>query len=281
MLGHPPLCEFFSFTNNYGTNPSATPGTSITSGGSANTKGSWTQLLSALSAPVYGIFVRLSDAASSSEDRQHLVDIGIDPAGGTSYSVLLPDLNGGNAPTIGNGTGFQYYFPMRIPSGATVAARTQCLSASRTIVVGIEVDHQPTRLEHWPLGSIVERIGTITSSRGVAFTPGNAADGSWVSLGTLSRPCIWLQLGYSLAASIANAERTYVDLAVGDGSNKRILMRSIYAGQSGPILRAVTMPHLLWSRAYNRLPTGAELWVRGRCENAPDSTYNALAYAMA
>ncbi|MGE0362775.1 MAG: hypothetical protein AB7R67_18830 [Vicinamibacterales bacterium] len=280
MLHSAGLCEFSSFTTNYPTDPTSTPGTTITSGGSANTKGSYTQLLAALAADAYGVFIRLSDAASSSEDRQHLVDIAIDPAGGSSYSVVIPDLNGGNAPLIGNGAGFQYYFPLRIPAGATVAARTQCLTSSRTIVVGIEVDHRPTRPEGWPRGALVERVGTITSSRGVAFTPGTASDGTWVSLGTLTRACCWVQLGYSLAASVANAERTYVDLGVGDASTKRVLMRSIYAAQSGPILRAITVPNLVWSKAYHELPAGAELWVRGRCENAPDSTYNALAYAM-
>jgi len=274
------LCEFLDFVNNFGTSPSATPGTSISSSTSANTKGSWTQVLSALASTGYGIYVRLSDAASSSEDRQHLVDIGVDPAGGSSYSVVLPDLNGGNVPAISNGC-VEYYFPIVLPAGATVAARTQHqAAAARTIRVGVQVDLRPTVPWAWPAGAIVERIGTISSSRGVSFTPGNAADGSWTSLGTLTYATTWVQLGYALSAAVANAERTYVDLGAGASGSQRVLMRHYYAGQSGPITMHRMAMNLLWSRAYVRLPAGTELWVRGHCENAPDTTYNALAYAL-
>jgi len=275
-----PLSEFLDFVNNFGSSPSSTPGTSVAASTSANTKGSWTAVLSALASKGYGIYVRLSDAASSSEDRQHLVDIGVDPAGGTSYSVVIPDLNGGNVPAIANGC-VEYYFPIEIPAGATVAARTQHqAAAARTIRVGVQVDLRPTVPWAWPSGAIVERIGAVTNSRGVSFTPGNATDGSWVSLGTLTYATRWVQLGYALSASVANAERTYVDLGAGPTGSQRVLMRGIYAGQSGPITMHRMAHNLLWSRACVRLPAGTELWVRGHCENAPDTTYNALAYAL-
>lgn len=273
------LCSFLSFTDNYGTNPSTTPGTSITTSASANTKGAYTQVLSALAQDAYGILIRLSDMFSSSTDLQGLVDIGVDLAGGTSYTVWIPDLIANNAPgTIS--AGFTYYFPIKIPAGATVGARAQSNFGSQTVRVAVSVDHTPTAPESWLLGSVVERIGTITTSRGVAFTPGNAADGTWVSLGTTTRPASWVQLGFSLASSAPGTENTYVDLAVGDSTTKRVLQRAMLRSQSGPILHHMIDPNPVWSKSYHRLFSGAELWIRGRCSGAPSSTYHGVAYVL-
>jgi hypothetical protein len=47
----------------------------------------------------------------------------------------------------------------------------------------------PSNPECVPVGQYSETIGTISGSAGVVFTPGNAADGAWTSLGTTPAIC--------------------------------------------------------------------------------------------
>ena len=41
-----------------------------------------------------------------------------------------------------------------------------------------------------------------------AVTPGNAADGTWTSLGTTSRDLWWWQVGYQIDNTVVTAEYT-------------------------------------------------------------------------
>src|SRR3989304_3400998 len=71
--------------DNGGANPSATPGVSVTPGAS-RAEGSWTASgLGTLAQEVYCILVRVSDGNASGVARNHFLDIGVDPAGGTAY----------------------------------------------------------------------------------------------------------------------------------------------------------------------------------------------------
>jgi len=271
----------YSFAvDNWGTNPSSTPGTSVVPGAS-NAEGTYTQVLAALAQGVHGFLLRVSDGGVTANIKNHLLDVGVDPAGGTAYTAIISNLVCGSTSTIALGACALFFFPIEIPAGATVAVRIQGSNATAgTVRVGIRAFGQPNAPWLMPLGQFSQTIGAITNSNGVSFTPGNAADGTYVSLGTTTLPLWWWQIAYQIDNAVITAERTYIDLAVGDGSNKRVINRIMHAGAATEQINEVTGSRLAWHANYWPVPAGAELWVRGRCENAPDTGYNAVAVGV-
>lgn len=270
----------FQTVDNWGTNPSVTPGTSIVPG-TSNAEGSWTQILSATSFPIYGFHLNINTGATNGAAKNHLMDIGVDPAGGTSYSAVISNIVCGLTSGL-TGVGVrEFYFPLFIPQGSTVAARVQGSEATAgTIRACIKAYGARGAPEAFRTGYFCETIGTVTNSGGTSFTPGNAADGSWTSLGTTSTALWWWQLSYQLSSAGTTAEYTYIDLAYGDASNKHLITRMMHTATTGEAIGIVLGSHMTFADAYKPVPAGATIYVRGRCNNAPDSGYNALAHGI-
>jgi hypothetical protein len=265
--------------DNFGANPSATPGTSVTPGAS-NVEGSWTQVASAanIANDVYGFFLMVSGGATSTAAKNQLIDIGVDPAGGTSYTAIISNLVCGASPLLTAPGNREHFFPMFIKAGSTVAVRIQGSNATAgTVRVAMQFYGKPAGPIMIPTCYVSETIGTITNSSGVSFTPGNAADGSWVSLGTTVRPLWWWQLGYQVDNGTITAEYTYIDLAYGDGTNKHQIFRVQHGGTTGETCGLQLQTQLCHFAAVRPVPAGATIYVRGRCNNAPDTGYNAVA----
>lgn len=267
--------------HNGGTNPSATPGTSVTPGAS-NSEGSWTQIASAanIAFGVWGIWLSVSGGNTTGTDKSHLLDIGIDEAGGTNYTAILSNLVCGQSQAGSTGCN-EWYFPLNIPAGSTVAARVQGVaSTAGTVRVFAMFFGKPSHPELLPRGEVTETIGTITNSGGVGFTPGNASDGTWQSLGTTTRNLWWWQLGAQISNGTITAQYTWVDLAYGDATNKDFIIRafplSIYG--TAEIAAQPFNHHML--QGFCHVPAGSTIYVRGRCSTAPATGYNAVAIGV-
>jgi hypothetical protein len=124
-------------------------------------------------------------------------------------------------------------------------------------------------------GAYSETIGTITNSSGVTFTPGNASNGSWQSLGTTTKEMWAWQLGASVNNATMSAHGTSCDLAYGDGTNFEMIieayqmqMTTAEAIFSGPVT------------GYKVVPAGSTIYVRGNNSAAPVSGYNAVAVGI-
>jgi hypothetical protein len=267
--------------HNWGANPSDTPGTSVVPGAS-NAEGSWTQVLAALAQECHALYLRVSGGATAANAKNHLLDIGIDPAGGSSYTAILNNLVcGGSGPINNTGSGHRFFFPLRLPSGATVAARIQGSNATAgTVLVGVRAYGQPDMPWLFPVGQYSETIGTITASNGVSFTPGNAADGTWASLGATTRELWWWQIGYQIDNGTVTVEQTYVEIGYGDASNKHVIASRLHRGTTGEELGTPLEEDLLWPAAYCRVPAGSNMYLRGRCNGAPDTGYNGVAVGI-
>jgi len=270
--------------DNWGANPSATPGVAVTPGASS-AEGSWTASgLGTLANEVCCILVRVSDGNVAATARNHFLDIGVDPAGGTSYAPIINDLVcGSSGKMVFVGSGRRYFFPIRIPSGATVGFRIQGSdSTAGTVRVGIRAYGQQSHPWLQAVGQYSETIGAGASTLGTSFTPGNAADGAWASLGTTMRECWWWQLGYQIDNTVMTAEYTYIELAYGDASNKHVILRLLHSatatGAGAEGIGDVMDSHLV--EGYMRVPAGGNLYVRGRCDGGPDTGYNAAAVGI-
>jgi hypothetical protein len=222
---------------------------------------------------VYFVMIDISGAALSTVAKNQLLDVGVDPAGGTSYTAVVSNFVCGSSNNFGSGIPRPLHFPMFIKAGSSVAVRVQgSHSTAGTIRITAKFYGQPSRPEFFPVCQYSETIGAITNSNGVSFTPGNAADGTWVSLGTIAKPAKWVQLGCQIDNGTMSGHQTYVDLGVGDNTNKRTLIRTMIQSTTGEIISELVAGNLGWCEV--DLPAGAELWIRGRNSAAPVTGYN-------
>lgn len=277
MLG-PKGFSGFGFTyDNWGTNPASTLGTSVTPGAS-NSEGSWTQVASSanISQDIYALYMQVHSGATSTAAKPQLLDIGVDPAGGTSYSAIISNIVMGASPSLTVAGNREFAFPFFIRSGSSVAVRIQGANATAgTVRVPVRFYGKPTHPWNFPVGRFSETMGTITNSNGQSFTPGNAADGSWADLGATSRDMWWWQLGYQIDNATITAEYTYLEVAWGTASQKHTMFKMMHGGTTGETCGLAAQTHLLAWAAFNPVPAGANIYIRGRCNNAPDSGYNA------
>lgn len=268
----------FNFTyDNWGANPGSTIGTSVTPGAS-NAEGSWTQVASSanIAQDCYWMYVQVHSGASSAAAKNHLLDIGIDPAGGTSYTAFLSNLACGPAPALTVAGAREFVFPIFVKAGSSVAVRIQGSNATAgTVRVAVRFYGQPMRPELVPRGSFSQTFGTITNSSGQSVTPGNAADGGWTDLGAVSSPLWWFQVGYGIDNATITAEYTYIEVAWGDGTNKVSMFKVMHGGTTGETAGLAAQTQMLACAAYNPVPAGANIYIRMRCNNSPDTGYHA------
>lgn len=109
----------------FGADESDTTGVQIDPGGSANTKGSWTEVVASISADISYIGVGIGQRKNNAlADAGFLVDIAIGDSG--SEQIILPDLGiGANGASDTRSPFSLGPFPLTIPSGTRIAARAQ------------------------------------------------------------------------------------------------------------------------------------------------------------
>jgi hypothetical protein len=187
---------------------STTFGTQVASGVSS-ADGSAVGLISALSHDAEYLRLRFASAsAGSGVDNNALMDILIDPAGGTSWSVLIPSLAVAGltpAQTTTNppfGPSGGYDFPVWIPAGASIGARARNAGGTlQTFSVAAYAHGGNANPASWWCGQRVTAIGVdAANSRGTSVTPGSSGSfGSWTNFGSpLDEACgavQWAVLG--------------------------------------------------------------------------------------
>lgn len=276
------LSRFNFKYDNLGANPSSSPGTSVIPG-ATNAEGAWTQIASAanISQNIYAFWLRVSDGFTSAAIKNHLLDIGVDPAGGTAYTAIVSNIVCGGSTSFSNGGGPEFLLPHFIKSGSTVAARIQGSNGTAgTVRVGAAFYGQPSHPENMPVGQYSETIGAITNSEGVAFTPGNAADGTWVLLGATTRNLWWWNIAHQLSNATITLERTYIEIAHGDATNKHVIMRRMHIGNTSEDVGSGLEDNLNAYAAYCPVKAGTNIYIRGRADSAPDTGYNGVAIGI-
>lgn len=264
------------------TTPSSTPGTSVTPGAS-DAEGSWVQVASAanIAYDVCLLYIAIGGGATSAQRKDHLLDIGVDPAGGTSYSPIISDIVCGQSQAVT--TGFdEFIFPIHIKAGSSVAVRVQGSNATAgTVRVVADFFGRPTNPEMVACGSYSETIGKISGSAGTFVIPGTAAEGSWTSLGTTTNDLWHWQLGIQLSNATITVQYTTFDLAYGDATNKEIILEDVTIGFYGTAeIKASTLRGRSIANNIRYVPAGSTIYARARCSVAPTATYNCTAIGI-
>lgn len=180
---------YFSYcTDNQPNTPSVSAHGTACTPGTSNADGTAVSLISAITHDVHRLCIHVSNAQTAAAAYYALMDILVDPAGGTSWASFIDDLVVGfAAANTSLNNGLWYDFPVWIPSGTSIGTR---MRTSHTVAVAARVSiwayGEPSRPDMWWCGQGVETLGvTAATSRGTAVTPGNSsAYGSWTSVGS-------------------------------------------------------------------------------------------------
>lgn len=266
-------------TSSWGTaRVSNSMGTSVTPG--TGGYGSYVAVGSALTSAAYGVRVMVHGNYTNGSIRETLVNIGYDPSGGTSYSLLIPDLQCGCAGSmVGGLSPLEYVFPLYIPSGATLAAAAYS-SVATAFYVGLQVMQAPISQETIKCGTFVASLG-VSGTAGTAVTAGTSSEGAWTSIGTTSAPLWYWQVGFGGAAggTITTGQTLALDLAVGNGSDYQIIMQENYRGTD------VTERMGMWGSQslqgyYHPVPSGATIYARAQGSGTTDAGLTMIVYGV-
>lgn len=251
--------SFGSVVSNYSTQR---PGNSVGGVVTPDTVGygSWLQVLSALPYDAYGLLICASGNSGSGANRNTLLKVGVDEAGGTSYVDRIPGLLCGAAVGFAtSGNGVWYYFPIFIPAGSTVAVAAYG-TVTTTFRVTVQAFAAPPNPAMMRKASLVEAIG-LSGLTGASVTPGTTSEGSWTLIGTTTRRLWWWQFGLhiNISDTAFSTAAVFADIAVGDASNKDIIMldQCINTGAAETI---TVMPFTLgceWD-----VPAGSNMYAR-------------------
>lgn len=200
--------------------------------GSANTKGSYVEIIASTSFTYEGFVLSLSTAEVTPE--AGLVDIAIGAA--ASEVVIIPNIAVTDAPFSPSCT--EYYIPMRIAKGERVSARWQSTVSSEAIDVGLS--GMAKGLDFGPIYQNCIDFGTNTgTSLGTAIniTVANTKS-AYVSVGTLPSGDINGIKAYLVAFGSGNdtgqgTDQFFFDVAIGTASNEVIILPDIIQQDNG------------------------------------------------
>lgn len=259
---------------NHTTRPTGFMGTAVTPGN--NSKGSWAQCFSAIAQDVYLIHVNINNANTSGTARDLIVDIGIDEAGGSSYTVKIPDLIGSCASTNNGGGGINYIFPLFIKAGSTIAARGSQNGVTTGFRAWIKIYGLPRNPAAFRVGSRIEAIGvTAASSSGTAVTSGTTNEGSWTSIGSLTNDAWWFQAGMGVNDSTMTSQDYLLDVAVGSSGQVPLITDQLWFTNS-----VETNSSALVIPGEREVPASGAIYARLWCEGTADSNLSVIVYAL-
>jgi hypothetical protein len=261
--------------------PLDTFGVSVTPGN--NAMGSWTQLIAGASVTedVYALAIMVGNNFIASTLRDGLLDVGIDEAGGSSYTVKIPFLTICGAANPQVAAPITFYFPLFIKAGSSIAVRASVNNATvGTVRCYAKLYGKPVHQEATRVGSFVRSFGdTLASSRGTIITAGTTSEGSWTQLGSATAEPLWYwKLGMGIGDATFTANYYFADLAFGDASNKIIIAEDVPISVNSGEYKT---DHYFEGDCYRTVPTGALIYGRLQRSNATaDTNTSLIAYGM-
>lgn len=219
-----------------------------TASATPHTVGSYTEIVSALSQDIAGIFVQITTATSvSATDSSSLINIAIGGAG--SEVVVVPNIGIGYKATA-NLTGL--FIPIKISKGTRVAFNAQSVIGSKTIACRFifvysrrKVIASPTQIDTYGADTLTS-AGVTISNPGAGNTKGSYTE---ITAST-DRPYQGLFISIQGAQSTAiSSGSALVDVAIGPGGNEINIIEDLHCvtttGESiDPITPSTIMRHI-------------------------------------
>lgn len=172
MLWVPPITSERISRNN-GDIAVASPGTTITTGGAAGTKGTAVQLIASTPFDAFEVLVTAGGYANTNTNSICCLDIMLGTA------VLIPDLLAGYCGVFSNGGVKVWRFPLHVPKGVEILARAAGQRTSTGLQVGIRLYDHGGQPRGW-YGTEVDTFrGAASVPSGVAVTTGNGSESGW------------------------------------------------------------------------------------------------------
>lgn len=267
-----------------GTRPAAAFGVAVTPGN--NAYGSYATLISgaSLTDDVYEIWICVNNAGIAASARDCVVSIGLDPAGGTSFTSIVDLVCGPAAPyqetsTQLAGGGVTFLFPLFIKAGTSIGAAAAVNSATlNAISVCCQCKARPSRPDLLWVGTHIDQFGvTLASSNGTAITPGTTSEGTYLLLGTLAKSCGYLEFGYGVNSATMTNNAINVDIAIGDGTNfKNVVCNApVVTNSAEEIMKRADF------RGYCNGAVGDKIYARAQVgPNAADANNSIAVYAV-
>ena len=271
---HPHLSYFD--TND--SSPTGSAGTAVTSSGSANAYGSWTQIHAGLTYPSEWVVLNFNNNYSNNSNRNSYVDIGIGPDS-SNVTVVAEKLCGGFATLI---IGRMYTFPLRIPPDTIIWARHQCASASTSGYVQFTAfggNANPATIP--AVGRVVCLGATTASTVGTSISVGaSGAEGSWTQIvSSTTDDYGGLMIGgiFTTDTSVTSLGCYTFDASIGASGQE------LTVGENLTQNFVVDGNEKIWSfsnATFAGIPVGSRLCVRGSCSGTADSGLSVVLYAF-
>lgn len=262
--------------HNIGTVGRSTPGTSVTTGGTASTKGTAAELIASTSFDAYWIKIVASNYGVSATTSRCCLDILL---GAATERVAIPNLLAGFCGGAGSGTtpgcGPKVWeFPLYIPAGTRIAAQAAGDRTSTALRVAVFLyggnGYPPFRV-----GQKVTTYGIGTVPAGTSVTPGaSGAEGSWtqISAGTSENhfafvPSMQPPTGDTTLTPI---KYTFMDMGIGAATEEAMLgaeQSYLFRVDSGELAEG---PHNSWP-CFQDVPSGTRLVARLSASGALDT----------
>ena len=263
------------------TRPAAANGTLVTPV-TTNAYGTAVALGSALTAPCYGILLNINSNSGAASSRNTVIQLMVDPAGGTAYSAVLTGLLCGSAAPYTLGGGMYFFFPYYINSGATIAVAARG-SVATALSVGYVIFQNPVDTVGILRGSFFETLGITTGAGtavGVTVVPGTTGEGAWTAIGTTTKDLWWWQVGFQMPVGDTNwaAATFHIDIGVGSPTTPDIIISDLVVTIDGSE-QVIQPPRILGCTWH--VPSGTTLYARIQSSTALETgNYTIALYGM-
>jgi hypothetical protein len=244
----------------------------LTSHASANTKGSYLQLIASTARASQGLLVTFGRIGTADV----LVDIAVGAA--ASETVIVPNLLYSVRGIVQDLT--DVFLPVPVPAGTRVSARSQGGAGSAQCLIAVDLVSRGF-LPSSPLALVTAYGADTSDSTGVSVDPGGTANtlGSWTEItSSTTSPCRQLIVAFGGQANTARTTCTWlVDIGVGAGGSEQIVHQAVFARSStnqhvGPGFVAFD----------SNVPTGSRLAARAQCSinDATDRLLDVVLYGV-
>lgn len=265
--------------HNSGTVGAASPGTAVTTGAAAGTKGTAVQLIASTAFDSYWMTVIAHSYANSATAAQGALDILV---GAATEEVLIPNLLFGHAgwfaPASTTTGPKRWDFPLYIPAGTRIAAQAagaRVSTAFRVIVFLYGGDAMPP----FRVGRKVTTYGMGTVPNGTAVVPGaSGAEGAFAQMTAATTEDHFAVVpSFQVSADTTVNLRTFaVDIGIGAATEEEIAQSYWFSTDA---LEAMGGP---WNSfpAFHDIPSGTRIAMRASNSGTNDGAYDGVVHAI-